>query len=152
MELLPEAARAEAVRKAAPEIADRLPLRFDQHLANPCVRHANGTLHGCLPAFFIAGAMQSGSADLWKRLQLHPHVPSRHDALSHWWTNHPRSRAGDFDRYVERFSNAATLRALRAAPESALLGEASPASLTCVMPESLRPHCLDLDALITSGC
>ena len=54
MQLLPEAARAEAVRKAAPDIADRLPLRFDRELANPCVRHANGTLHGCLPAFFIA--------------------------------------------------------------------------------------------------
>lgn len=144
--LLSEADRLRAVRKAAPEIAAQLPLRFEDGLSNPCFREANGS-HAlrCLPAFFISGAMQCASSDLWKRLQQHGHVPSTHDALSHWWTNHPRSRAGDFGKYLDRLSGPRTLKALQREPSS-LLGEASPATFSYVMAESLRLHYLYLDA------
>ena len=128
--------------------AGRLPLTFEPELSNPCFRDANGTRR-CLPAFFIAGAMQCGSADLWAKLRKHEQILDEHDALSHWWTNHPRSRAGLFDAYLDRFSNVRTLKALRREPR-ALLGEASPATFTFMMAESLRLHHLYLDAF--SAC
>ena len=131
------------IAKAAPDIAPYLPLQFEEGLSSPCFS-VNGTRR-CLPAFFLAGAMQCGGSDLWSRLQRHGQIPSSHDALSHWWTNHPRSRAGDFDRYTERFSGPRTLAALDREPRS-LLGEASPATFTYIMAESLRLHYLYLDA------
>lgn len=142
--LLGESERLVALRQAAPDVASRLPLKFEAALSNPCFRDGNGTRR-CLPAFFLAGGMQCGVADLWSKLRMHPHVADEHDALSHWWTNHPRSRAGVFDVYLDRFSNAKTLAALSTQPRT-LLGEASPATFTYAMAESLRLHYLYLDA------
>jgi hypothetical protein len=148
--LLSEAEQISAVQLAAPDIAARLPLRFEEKLATPCwVDGENGGKLKCLPAFFIAGGMQCGSGLLWKRLQVHAHVPSQHDALSHWWTLHPRSRAGTFERYVSLFSTERTLSAIRKEPSS-LLGEASPATFGFMMAEQLRLHYLYLDAF--SAC
>ena len=63
-------------------------------------------------------------------VQQHAQVPSKHDGASHWWTLHPRSRAGTFDRYTSLFSSNATLALLRRRPRS-LLGEWSQATFTC---------------------
>ena len=142
--LLSEAERLQAIRKAAPDIYARLPLQFEEGLSNPCFRDGNDTLR-CLPAFFLAGAMQCGNSDLWRRLQEHGLVAHKHDALSHWWTNHPRSRAGDFDKYLDRLSGRRTVAALTREPGT-LIAEASPATFTYVMAESLRLHYLYLDA------
>ena len=142
--LLSRAERLAVIGKAAPDIASHLPLRFEEGLSSPCFRDANSTRR-CLPAFFVAGAMQCAASDLWRRLQTHGQIPSTHDALSHWWTNHPRSRAGGFARYYERLSGPRTLAVLEGEPR-ALLGEASPATFTYIMAESLRLHYLYLDA------
>jgi hypothetical protein len=57
--LLSEAEQISAVQLAAPDIAARLPLRFEEKLATPCwVDGENGGKLKCLPAFFIAGGMQ----------------------------------------------------------------------------------------------
>ena len=53
----------------------------------------------------------------------------RYDAQAHWWTNHPRSRAGYFERYVSLYSGERTAAALEAEPRS-VLADASPASFT----------------------
>ena len=90
-EQLSEAERLAAIQHAAPDVAKHLPLSFESSLDNPCFRTADGALR-CLPAFFIAGAMQCGTGALWKRLTMHSLVPSHHDGASHWWTLHPRSR------------------------------------------------------------
>ena len=135
--------RLSILLSVAPDVHRELPLPLEDRLSSPCWQR-NGSRH-CLPAFFLAGAMQCGAGDLWQRLRQHALVPSRHDALSHWWTNHPRSRAGDFNTYVRRFSNEATLRAIEAEPGS-LLGDASPATFTFIFAESLRLHYRYLDA------
>ena len=140
---LSESERLAAIRRAAPDIADRMPLSFDNGFDNPCF-YFDGALR-CLPAFFIAGAMQCGTGVLWRRLKNHGLVPSEHDGASHWWTLHPRSRAGLFDRYLGLFSTDATLAKLRAKPKS-LLGEYSQASFTFMFAEQLRLHYLYLDA------
>ena len=142
---LPLSTRLAEVRAAAPDVFAELPLPLQPSLASPCWRRNETSRLRCLPAFFVAGALQSGTADLWRRLKAHSLIPSRHDALSHWWTNHPRSRAGNFETYTSRFSGDATLAALDAAPDS-LLGDASPASFTFMFAESLRLHYRYLDA------
>ena len=153
--LLSEAQQLSELRKAQPDIATALPIRWLQDRSNPCF--VNGTRTRCLPAFFLGGAMQCGSGDLWKRLREHGLIVSKHDALSHWWTLHPRSiahgRFRDFNQYLDLFSTAPTLAALEAQPE-ALLGEASPASFSFMMAEQLRLHYLYLDAFGTcyGGC
>mmetsp|Transcript_23303 Transcript_23303/g.73951 ORF Transcript_23303/g.73951 Transcript_23303/m.73951 type:complete len:267 (-) Transcript_23303:311-1111(-) len=142
---LPLSTRLAEVRAAAPDVFTELPLPLQPSLASPCWRRNETSRLRCLPAFFVAGALQSGTADLWRRLKAHSLIPSQHDALSHWWTNHPRSRAGNFETYTSRFSGDATLAALDAAPDS-LLGDASPASFTFMFAESLRLHYRYLDA------
>ena len=69
----------------------------------------------------------------------------KYDAQAHWWTNHPRSRAGYFERYVSLYSGERTAAALEAEPRS-VLADASPASFTFMMAEELRLHYLYLDA------
>lgn len=142
--VLPRDVRLSIVRRVAPDVAKYLPLPFDANFDSPCWR-PNDTALRCLPAFFLAGGMQCGVYDAWARLSSHQLIPRHHDALSHWWTNHPRSSAGDFDKYVNRFSGAKTLARVAEAPRT-LLGEASPASLTFMMAEQLRLHYLYLDA------
>ena len=149
MHLLPEVERMAAVTKAAPDVAKHLPISFDPAFATPCWRDVNSSKTRCLPAFFLAGAMQCGADSLWRRLKAHAHVPSAHDALSHWWTLHPRSRAGTFDRYVDLLMAPSTLSVLSRSPQ-AQLGEASPATFTFMMAEQLRLHYLYLDAF--SAC
>jgi hypothetical protein len=147
-ELLPESERLAAIARAAPDVAAHLPLHFDEARANPCWR-ANGTLH-CLPAFYLAGGMQCGVAGLWSRLRKHEHVLHEgYDSAPHWWTNHPRSRVGSFDRYVGLFSSRRALAQLEREPR-AVLGDVSPASLAFIMAEELRLHYLYLDAF--SAC
>lgn len=141
---LSEPERLAAIGLAAPDIAPNLPLKFDPAYDTPCFRNADGLLR-CLPAFFVAGAMQCGTSLLWKRLTKHALIPWEHDALSHWWTLHPKSRAGTLDRYVGLLSNEATLAAIRREPHS-LVGEASQATFTFMMAEQLRLHYLYLDA------
>ncbi|KAL1503007.1 hypothetical protein AB1Y20_011076 [Prymnesium parvum] len=145
---IPLALRAAITRKAAPDIAAYLPLRFDPRLSTPCWTpnaSAGGGEKLCLPAFYLAGGMQCGVADLAARLAHHPLLGKPRDAAPHWWTNHPRSRAGDFARYVRLFSSReATLR-LEREPRT-LMGDASPASFTFIMAEQLRLHYQYLDA------
>jgi len=131
--------RMAATLMVAPDVHRELPLPLEPGLASPCWRRNDTAPLQCLPVFFIAGAMLSGVGDLWARVRKHALVPMHHDALSHWWTNHPRSRAGDFATYARRFSNAATIRAVEATPGT-LLGDASPASFTFMFAESLRLH------------
>ena len=146
--LLPESHRLQELGNAAPDIAAFLPLQFESAFDNPCFLDVNHTLR-CLPAFFLAGAMQCGSGDLWRRLRDHAHVAGKHDALSHWWTLHPRSRAGTFERYLALLTGPGTRSTLDAEPK-ALLGEASPATFAFMMAEQLRLHYLYLDAF--SAC
>eukprot|EP00965_Chrysotila_dentata_P036928 1228661-Pleurochrysis_carterae.AAC.3 len=127
--LLDYAQRLSEIEKAAPDVARLLPLKLEPAFANPCWRDQNTTQLQCLPAFFLAGALQSGVADMWSRLRTHSCVSARHDALSHWWTNHPRSRAGGFQKYIDRFSGHATLKSVQREPRT-LLGEASPATFS----------------------
>lgn len=93
--------------------------------------------------------MQCASGDFWRRLTVHAHVADEHDALSHWWTLHPRSishgRPRDFAQYLDLFSSAPTIEALERDPLT-LLGDASPATFTFMMAEQLRLHYLYLDA------
>jgi hypothetical protein len=97
---LPLATRMALVRRAAPDVAPYLPLRFVPKLSNPCWQ-ANGSSHLlCLPAFYLAGGMQCGVGDLERRLSHHNLIGRGRDSAPHWWTNHPRSRAGDFARYT----------------------------------------------------
>jgi hypothetical protein len=131
--------RLDLIKKMNPEVHAELPLPLDSNFASPCWRRNASTGLQCLPAFFLAGAMQSGVPDLWQRLHQHELVLARHQATSHWWTSHPRSSAGDFAAYIKRYSNEATLRAVEARPAS-LLGDASPASFTFMFAESLRLH------------
>ena len=141
---LSEDERLAAIGLAAPDVAKYLPLNFVPEFDTPCFQDRDGMLR-CLPAFFLAGAMQCGTGTLWKRLTRHALIPWHHDALSHWWTLHPKSRAGTLDRYLGLFSNEKTLAALRHEPHS-LLGEASQATFTFMMAEQLRLHYLYLDA------
>jgi len=136
--------RVDVIRWAAPDVAALLPLRFDgRYTGGDCWR--NGSALTCLPALFIAGAMQCGTSDLWDRLRAHKLVGAlRYDAKAHWWTNHPRSRAGDFGRYISLYSGSATAAALEAEPQS-VLADASPATFTFMMAEELRLHYLYLD-------
>lgn len=147
-ELLPEAQRLAAVRRSAPDVARHLPLQFDKALANPCFHDANhsGALR-CLPAFLVAGGMQCGVSDLWSRLRKLALVRSEHDAAPHWWSNHPRSRAGEFDNYVgaTMMATPRAVAALEREPAS-LLGDASPATFAFMFAEQLRMHYLWLDA------
>jgi N-acetylgalactosamine 4-sulfate 6-O-sulfotransferase len=149
--LLDHSARLAELKKAQPDIAAVLPLRFDLRLKTPCF--ANGTAMRCLPAFFLSGAMQCGTSDMWRRLTVHEQIASEHDALSHWWTLHPRSmargRLRDFNQYLDLYSAPRTLAMLERAPGT-LLGEASPATFTYMMAEQLRLHHLYLDAF--SAC
>lgn len=145
---LPESERLTSIRRAAPDIAKYLPLHFDPGYSNPCWSDPTGAMH-CLPAFFIAGGMQCGSDLLWRRLKEHAHIGTKHDARSHWWTLHPRSRAGTFERYMSLFSTRQSLETLRGEPRT-LLGEVSPATFAHVMAEMLRLHYLYLDAF--SAC
>lgn len=135
----PYSARLAIIQRMSPEVHDALPLQLSSDFASPCWRRNASTGLQCLPAFFLAGAMQSGVPDLWQRLHQHELVPAHHNAMSYWWTSHPRSSAGDFAAYVRRFSNKATLRAVEARPES-LLGDASSATFTFMFAESLRLH------------
>ena len=144
---LPLESRLAIIARAAPDVRPALPLRLDSRYSNPCWREANGSARHlrCMPAFFVAGALQSGVPDFWRRLRVHGLIGSRHDALSHWWTNHPRSRAGTFDTYVSRFSTASAIEGVEREPRT-LLGDASPATFTYIMAESLRLHYMYLDA------
>ena len=131
------------ISKGAPDVAAYLPLRFEP-FSSPCWR--NGSALRCLPRLFLAGAMQCGVPDLWERLRAHALLGAlRYDAQAHWWTNHPRSRAGYFERYVSLYSSERTAAALEAEPRS-VLADASPASFTFMMAEELRLHYLYLDA------
>ena len=112
--------RQEILRQAAPDIDKYLPIQFDDSYDNPCF-HNDSALR-CLPAFFVAGGMQCGGWDLWARLRAHEHISDHHDAAPHWWTNHPRSRAGPFDRYLSLFSDRKTIAAVTAEPRT-LLGD-----------------------------
>ena len=141
---LGRADRLAAIAKGAPDVAAYLPLRFEAKFSSPCWR--NGSALRCLPRLFLAGAMQCGVPDLWERLRAHALLGAlRYDAQAHWWTNHPRSRAGYFERYVSLYSGERTAAALEAEPRS-VLADASPASLTYMMAEELRLHYLYLDA------
>ena len=145
---LSEHERLAVIRRAAPDIAKYLPLSFDPSFDSPCFKDAKGAMQ-CLPAFFIAGGMQCGSDVLWQRLMSHGHIGRQHDGRSHWWTLHPRSRAGTFERYLSLFSNERTLATLQREPRT-LLGEVSPATFAFMMAEMLRLHYLYLDAF--SAC
>ena len=141
---LGRADRLAAIAKGAPDVAAYLPLRFEAKFSSPCWR--NGSALRCLPRLFLAGAMQCGVPDLWERLRAHALLGAlRYDAQAHWWTNHPRSRAGYFERYVSLYSGERTAAALEAEPRS-VLADASPASFTLMMAEELRLHYLYLDA------
>ena len=141
---LGRADRLAAIAKGAPDVAAYLPLRFEAKFSSPCWR--NGSALRCLPRLFLAGAMQCGVPDLWERLRAHALLGAlRYDAQAHWWTNHPRSRAGYFERYVSLYSGERTAAALEAEPRS-VLADASPASFTFMMAEELRLHYLYLDA------
>ena len=145
--------RLAVVQKAAPDIAAHLPLHFDTAYKNPCWSPSDGIMH-CLPGFFIAGGMQCGSDLLWQRLKQHAHVGTHHDARSHWWTLHPKSRAGTFDRYLTLFSNAKTLSAIRREPQT-LLGEVSPASFAYMMAEMVSTrlrHVREPQTIRSCGC
>jgi len=141
--VLPMRQRLRIVEQAAPDVRKYLPIPFDEEFDNPCFRNDSRLL--CLPAFFVAGGMQCGVPDMWSRLTAHAHVGDHHDAAPHWWTNHPRSTAGFFDRYLSLFSNAKTVAQIQAEPRT-LLGDVSPASLAFVMAEQLRLHYQFLDA------
>ncbi len=145
--MLPQSERQAAIAQAAPDVASHMPLRFDPAFDNPCWR--NGTRLRCLPAFYIVGGMQCGVADLWGRLRAHKHVLHEHDAAPHWWSNHPRSRAGDFARYINLFSGRRTVERIEQKRRS-LVGDASPASFAFILAEQLRMHYLYLDAF--SSC
>lgn len=140
----------------------QLPLRFEPHLSNPCWRvHSSGKdpnpnlnpnpnaserqLLRCLPAFFLAGGMQCGVGDLARRLKAHRFIQSGRDVAPHWWTNHPKSRAGGFARYVSLFSSDESTSLISSQPQT-LLGDSSPASFAFIMAEQLRLHYRYLDA------
>ena len=108
---LPLAHRQRIIQQAAPDVAKYLPLPFDRTYDNPCFQNGSSLL--CLPAFFVAGGMQCGGWDLWRRLKAHEHISDHHDPAPHWWTNHPRSTAGSFDRYLSLFSDRKTLAQVR---------------------------------------
>ena len=108
---LPLAQRQRIIQQAAPDVAKYLPLPFDRTYDNPCFQNGSSLL--CLPAFFVAGGMQCGGWDLWRRLKAHEHISDHHDPAPHWWTNHPRSTAGSFDRYLSLFSDRKTLAQVR---------------------------------------
>ena len=122
---LGRADRLAAIAKGAPDVAAYLPLRFEAKFSSPCWR--NGSALRCLPRLFLAGAMQCGVPDLWERLGDALLAALRYDAQAHWWTNHPRSRAGYFERYVSLYSGERMAAALEAEPRS-VLADASPAS------------------------
>lgn len=140
---LPLAHRQRIIQQAAPDVAKYLPLQFDRTYDNPCFQNGSSLL--CLPAYFVAGGMQCGGWDLWRRLKAHEHISDHHDPAPHWWTNHPRSTAGSFDRYLSLFSDRKTLAQVRAQPHT-LLGDVSPASFAFMMAEQLRIHYQYLDA------
>ena len=140
---LPLRHRLRIIKRAAPDVSKYLPLKFDRELDNPCFHNGSSLL--CLPAFFVAGGMQCGGSDLWRRLRAHEHISDHHDAAPHRWTNHPRSTAGSFDRYLSLFSDRRTLAQVRAQPHT-LLGDVSPASFGFIMAEQLRIHYQYLDA------
>ena len=108
---LPLAQRQRIIQRAAPDVAKYLPLKFDRAYDNPCFQNGSSLL--CLPAFFVAGGMQCGGWDLWRRLRAHEHISDHHDAAPHWWTNHLRSTAGSFDRYLSLFSDRKTVAQVR---------------------------------------
>jgi hypothetical protein len=143
LQIIPLKQRRELIRQAAPDVYSYLPIHFDGALDNPCFRNGSSLL--CLPAFFVAGGMQCGGWDLWARLKAHEHISDHHDAAPHWWTNHPRSRAGYFDRYLSLFSDQKTIETVTAEPRT-LLGDVSPASFAFMIAEQLRLHYQYLDA------
>ena len=140
---LPLAVRLAIVRKAAPDVAAELPLSFERGLSNPCWK-SNGTLR-CLPAYYLAGGMQCGVGDLQRRLGHHSLVGRGSDQAPHWWTNHPRSRAGNFARYVGLFSPASAVARVQREPRM-LLGDSSPATFSYILAERALAS-LDPDGL-----
>ena len=129
-------------RKGCAGRAAYLPLRFEAKFSSPCWR--NGSALRCLPRLFLAGAMQCGVPDLWERLRAHALLGAlRYDAQAHWWTNHPRSRAGYFERYVSLYSGERTAAALEAEPS---VGRRVAGVVYVHDAEELRLHYLYLDA------
>eukprot|EP00854_Cymbomonas_tetramitiformis_P001989 gene1989-2675_t len=65
-------------------------------------------------------------------------VPSQYTSRSVWWTNHPKGSSGNFSKYVHGFPNGA--KAVKASPETTILGDVSASYASFIMAEHLRLH------------
>ncbi|KAK3241374.1 hypothetical protein CYMTET_48852 [Cymbomonas tetramitiformis] len=130
------------LQKVAPDILDFLPIRFEKGMKNPCFlspsQDGRASELLCLPYFIIAGGFQCGVPDFDKRLHMHPQVPSQYTSRSVWWTNHPKGSSGNFSKYVHGFPNGA--KAVKASPETTILGDVSASYASFIMAEHLRLH------------
>jgi N-acetylgalactosamine 4-sulfate 6-O-sulfotransferase len=107
------AAEGEGVDEIAAAIRQTIPRRFCEGHRNPCWRTADRGWR-CLPYFYILGMPKCATTDLFRRLQLHPHIfcGSRQKKEPYFWTrgSHFRADGIDANAYVDNFEElAATL-------------------------------------------
>ena len=95
----------------------------------PCWNDDDGQLQ-CLPGFFILGVFQSGCADLYARMNLHPflHLPEPYHMLF-WAESHP------WEEYLDAFSKPG--RAVLPDHPGHVIGEMSPATFEFMWAQSV---------------
>eukprot|EP00873_Tetraselmis_striata_P009748 jgi/Tetstr1/430012/TSEL_019873.t1 len=114
--------------------APRLGVPFDARYKNPCWTNSGGKLR-CLPAFYILGSFQAGTANMYASLAAHPQVVSQVNARPHFWAEADKR----MEAYVDGYSTPGALSALAAQPDG-LLGDASASTLAFYWAAGQRTH------------
>eukprot|EP00057_Strongylocentrotus_purpuratus_P031612 XP_785122.4 PREDICTED: carbohydrate sulfotransferase 15 [Strongylocentrotus purpuratus] len=69
---------------SAPELFEKIPLRFLDNFKNPCWLRGETELN-CLPYFYILGNYKCGTTDMWDKITAHPDVIAKVAKEPHWW-------------------------------------------------------------------
>eukprot|EP00057_Strongylocentrotus_purpuratus_P030146 XP_780829.3 PREDICTED: carbohydrate sulfotransferase 15 [Strongylocentrotus purpuratus] len=69
---------------SAPELFEKIPLRFLDNFKNPCWLRGETELN-CLPYFYILGNYKCGTSDIWDKITAHPDVIAKVAKEPHWW-------------------------------------------------------------------
>ncbi|KAJ8031095.1 Carbohydrate sulfotransferase 15 [Holothuria leucospilota] len=89
----------------APGVFDMVPNEFDSDMKNPCWMGDDQKVK-CLPYFYIIGMPDSGSENLWQKIEQHPSVAETQMTGYHWWN---RRRARDKEDMLTSFQKYLTL-------------------------------------------